>query len=240
VPDTPLVAIHQPNFFPWLGYFDKIARADVFVLLDNVQFSKTGGNWSNRVRLIVNGEAAWVTVPVIRNYHGVREIREMRIDESSGWRRKFLQNVRTNYARAAAFDAVFPFVERLVHTETDLLSEFNVTVIRAICGELQLPLAKLVLGSSLQAEGRATELLISMVRSVGGTAYLCGGGAGGYQDDQAFSAAGLRLVYQEFAHPSYEQRLPAFVPGLSIVDALMHCGFDGVRALLGTPGNQRH
>jgi hypothetical protein len=240
VPDGPLVAIHQPNFFPWLGYFDKIVRADVFVVLDTVQFSKTGGNWSNRVRLLVNDKPAWVTVPVARSYHGVREIREIRIDESSGWRRKLLQSLRTNYARAAAFDAIFPFVEGLVHTQTDVLWEFNVTAIRAICEALEVPAGKLVLGSSLRAEGQATDLLISLVRSVGGTAYLCGGGSGGYQDDQAFGAAGLGLVYQDFAHPEYEQRLPAFVPGLSIVDALMHCGFDGVRGLLHAAGSRRH
>jgi len=240
VNDGVVVAIHQPNFFPWLGYFDKIARADVFVLFDNVQFPKTGGNWSNRVRLLVNDEPAWVTVPIVRSYHGMREIREIQIDDSSGWRRKLLQSLRTNYARAAAFDAIFPFVEGLVQTPTESLSQFNVTAIRAICRELRLPEEKLVLGSSVAAQGRATDRLIAMVRTVGGTAYLCGGGAGGYQDDAAFGAAGLELVYQDFSHPSYEQQLPAFVPGLSIIDALMHCGFDRVRGLLAAAGDRRH
>jgi hypothetical protein len=81
-----LVAIHQPNFFPWLGYFDKLARADVFILLDDAQYPKTGGTWSNRVQLLINEKPAWVTVPVVRSYHGVRQIREMRIDEQRPWR----------------------------------------------------------------------------------------------------------------------------------------------------------
>src|ERR1041385_6733376 len=67
-----LVAIHQPNFFPWLGYFNKIARADIFIVLDNVQFSKTGGTWSNRVRLLLEGWPMWATLPVERSFHGVR------------------------------------------------------------------------------------------------------------------------------------------------------------------------
>src|SRR4051794_9997556 len=86
-----VVGLHQPNFFPWLGYFDKLVRADVFVLLDNVQFSKTGGTWSNRVRLLAGDAPTWITLPVVRAYSGVRLVREMQIDNRQPWRRKFLQ-----------------------------------------------------------------------------------------------------------------------------------------------------
>ena len=69
-----LVAIHQPNFFPWLGYFDKIRRADFFILLDDVQYPKTGaGSWSNRVKVMINGEGRWLTAPVDRSFHGTRK-----------------------------------------------------------------------------------------------------------------------------------------------------------------------
>src|SRR3954466_3489026 len=150
--DKPtVVAIHQPNFLPWLGYFDKIARADVFVVLDNVQFPKTGGTWSNRVKLLVSEKPSWVTVPVVRAFHGVREIRDIRIDDDSRWRHKVLQTLRTSYARAAAFDAVFPFVEGLLNTPTNSLVDFNLAAIRAICDELRLDHKKLVLSSSLPA-----------------------------------------------------------------------------------------
>src|SRR5262245_57551917 len=93
-----LVALHQPNFFPWLGYFDKLVRADVFVVLDNVQCSKTGGTWSNRVRLLGGDAPRWITMPVVRAYSGVRLVREMQIDNEQPWRRKFLQTLRTYYA----------------------------------------------------------------------------------------------------------------------------------------------
>ena len=87
---TGLVAIHQPNFLPWLGYFDKLARADVFVLLDDAQFPKKGGTWVNRARLLVSGRPDWVTVPVDRSYHGTRTIIEMQIDDARPWRRKLI------------------------------------------------------------------------------------------------------------------------------------------------------
>jgi WbqC-like protein len=234
MPLEMVVALHQPNFFPWLGYFDKLVRADAFVLLDNVQFSKTGGTWSNRVRLLAGDVPGWVTLPVIRAYSGVRLVREMQIDNRQPWRRKFLQTLRTDYARAKHFSAVFPEVARLVENDTDSLVDFNRHAITELCRLMEIDTNKVVLGSSLSVGGHATDLLVSTVRAVGGSTYLCGGGAEGYLEEEKFERAGLRLIHQHFLHPIYPQGAnDAFVPGLSCIDALMHCGFRGVRALLG-------
>jgi hypothetical protein len=228
-----VVAIHQPNFFPWLGYFDKIVRADTFVLLDNVQFSKTGGTWSNRVRLLGGAQPIWVTLPVVRAYSGVRLVREMQIDNRQPWRRKLLQTLRTYYAKADHFGAVFPEVARLVEYRTDSLLDFNRQAITELCRLMEIDTNKIVLGSSLNTDGHSTDLLVASVRAVGGSAYLCGGGADGYQDDDKFERAGLRLMYQDFLHPTYAQGAhDAFIPGLSCIDTLMHCGFRGTRELL--------
>jgi hypothetical protein len=227
-----LVAIHQPNFFPWLGYFNKIAAADVFLVMDNVQFSKTGGTWLNRVRLLVGGEPRWATMPVVRSYHGTRLVREMKIDNAGPWRAKLLKTVEASYRRAPHFAEVFPLVERLVRNPTDDLTSYNLSAITALVEALGLDSSKLRLGSALGAEGAATDLLVSMVEAAGGAAYLCGGGAGGYQEDEKFAARGLKLVYQDFAHPTYPQaNAGEFVPGLSVIDALMNCGFERTRAL---------
>lgn len=228
-----IVAIHQPNFFPWLGYFNKIARADLFLLMDNAQFPKTGGNWSNRVRLLVNREPQWVTVPVVRAYHGVRSVREMRINNDAPWRVKLIKTLKTNYNQAPFFQSVFPFLEELINNPTDMLSDYNTAAITSLAAALSMDSSKIIQGSTLGAEGSATDLLVSMVKAVGGTAYLAGGGAGGYQEDEKFDAAGIRLMVQEFKHPAYAQHKGGdFVPGLSIIDALMNCGFEETRALV--------
>jgi hypothetical protein len=228
-----VVAIHQPNFFPWLGYFDKLARADRFVLLDNVQFSKTGGTWSNRVRLLAADAAAWVTMPVVRAYSGVRLLSEMQIDDRQPWRRKFLQTLRTYYGRSKFFEQVFPEVARLIDHDTQSLVDFNHHAIIEVSRLLNIDTTDVVLGSSLRVDGQATDLLVSTVRAVGGSAYLCGGGSSGYLEETKFERAGIRLIYQDYVHPTYPQHgAHEFVPGLSCIDALMHCGFAGVRALL--------
>ena len=231
--ETRIVAIHQPTFFPWLGYFNKIARSDVFVVLDSVQFPKKGGTWSNRVKLLLNGQAGWVTMPVDRNYHGVRSYAEMGIDNSSSWRDKLGQTIRTNYGAATHFAEVFPSIEELIRNPTSRLTDYNLSAILYLAKALGVDTAKIVLASEIEAAGTGTDLLISITKGVNGTAYLCGGGASEYQQDEKFAAAGLDLIYQNFKHPVYEQaNTKEFVPGLSVIDVLMNCGFEGTAALV--------
>jgi hypothetical protein len=228
-----LVAIHQPNFFPWLGFFDKVARADVFVMLDSVQFAKTGGTWSNRVRMMIGGRAAWLTMPIVRSYHDVRTYREMLISDVAPWRAKHLKTIKLNYVAAPYFGEIFPVLQTLFATPTSGLAAFNEVVIRALCEGLQLDTGRLIQSSTLPVTGHATDLLIAIVQAVGGTAYLAGGLASVYQEDDKFAKAGIELIYQNFQHPTYPQvNSQEFVPGLSIVDALMNCGWQKTRQLL--------
>ena len=230
-----IVAIHQPNFFPWLGYFDKLARCDVFVVMDLVQFPKSGaGGWSNRVQLLSNGRARWVTMPVVRSYHGTRSIRETEISESEPWRERLLTFVEHEYAKAACVDEGLSLLRPLILDPSSSLCDYNTNAIRAVAAALGLPVARLVPMSALAHSGRATDLLISLVRAAGGDTYLCGAGSAGYLEPEKFAAAGIELVFQDFQHPEYRQvRAPTFVPGLSIVDALLNCGTAGTRALVG-------
>jgi hypothetical protein len=228
-----VVAIHQPNFFPWLGYFNKIARADFFLLMDNVQFPKKGGNWSNRVRFLINRQPMWVTMPVVRSYHSVRPIKEIQLDNNTPWRTKILRAVQTNYGRAPFYEQIFPFLTDLINNPTDSITDHNCFAIAAMSDAVKLDASRLIRGSTLDAEGHSTDLLINMVKAVGGTAYLCGGGASGYQEDEKFAAEGIELIYQNFQHPVYPQtNVDEFVPGLSIVDALMNCGFEDTGRLI--------
>ena len=200
--------------------------------MDNAQFSKTGGTWTNRVQMIVNGEPAWMTVPIDRAYHGVRTVREMKIGADTVWRTKMLRTIEHSYRRAPHFAELYPRLESWIGNPTSDLAEYNLSAIREICESLGLR-TPIVLGSSLELDGRAADLLIRMVGAVGGTAYLAGGGTAGYQEDDKFREAGIELIYQEFQHPTYSQlNTTSFQPGQSIVDALMTCGFEGTANLL--------
>jgi hypothetical protein len=228
-----VVAIHQPNFFPWLGYFNKLARADVFVVLDNVQFPKTGGTWMNRVRMSIGSSVDWASMPVVRSYHGLRLVCEMKINDETPWRKKLLRTLDQSYRQAPYFKEIYPLLKDLIENPTDHLLDFNLYSFSSIASAMGLKKAEIVLGSSLDVKGQATDLLIDIVKAVGGTTYLCGGGAGEYQEDEKFSTSGVQLEYQRFEHPTYPQKnFAKFYPGLSIIDALANCGLGKTYDLL--------
>ncbi len=228
-----IVAIHQPNFFPWLGYFAKIANSDVFVLFDDVQFPKKGGCWSNRVKLLISGEARWITAAIDRNYHGTRIIREMCFLTDIAWREKSLKSIESNYNRHPFYSETMDLIAPLLLSLEANIAEYNIYAITAIVLHLGLDIDKLKRSSALPHEGSSNELLCSLTQLVGGDTYMCGGGADGYQDEAVFNECGVALSHQRFAHPVYPQRgREDFVAGLSIIDAAMNLGWSGVGQLL--------
>jgi len=222
-PDIPIrpskiVAIHQPNFFPWLGYFDKIRRADVFILLDDVQIQKTGSSWVNRVKLNINNEARWITCPILRT-EGVQAIHEVKIDDRQPWREKLLKSIEQNYRKAPNFQALRPTIEGWIHQETDNLADFNITVIQEVMQLLGLT-TPLIRHKDLNTSLHSTPMLVEIVKATGGTTYLCGGGADRYQEDHLFEEAGITLEYQGFKPSSYGNP-QQYLPGLSVLDFLL-------------------
>ncbi|RPI15678.1 MAG: wbmP [Ignavibacteriae bacterium] len=227
------VAIHQPSFFPWLGFFDKIKKADIFVILDNVQFPKTGGFWANRVKILISGRPDWMTMPIIRSYSGLRNINEMEINNLTPWREKLLKTIEINYKKAEHFNRVFPIIRDLLNFQTDSLLEYNLNTINAFRSILEIKKPDFYLASSLNTSGKATELLVSIVKAVNCNEYICGGGAANYQVDEKFEAENITLTHQNFVSPVYKQfNTEKFESGLSIIDVLFNCGIPGVKKLL--------
>lgn len=220
-----LVAVHQPNFLPWLGFFDKLVRADRFVILDSVPLQLTGGNYTNRVRMIVNGAPAWITMPLRRGYLARSRIDLADVVDEPTWRRKARSTIAQSYARAPFFELAMPIVDSILEMQTASLFEINMAGIVAVATALKLPVDKIVRSSELNVDGHSNELLANLVQAVGGNSYLAGLGAGDYQDDRVFAERNITVCYQNYLQPSYPQiGVSEFVPGMSAIDALMNCG----------------
>jgi hypothetical protein len=230
-----IVGIHQPNFFPWLGYFDKLNKSDVFILLDDVQFPRRGaGAYSNRVKLLISGEPRWITASIERKFQGTRNINEMILHSDVAWRSKIIKTIETNYKKTKFFDSFFPFLQNLILNPEENLALFNSKAIHSICKKLGLDTGKISKSSNLDHQGDSNQLLISLTRAIGGSTYMSGsGGASSYLDETAYSQAGITLRHQAFVHPQYSQHnSTVFQPGLSIIDPIMNLGFDETRQLL--------
>ena len=231
-----LVAIHQPNFFPWLGFFDKVARSDVFVFFDDVQYSKTGGTWSNRVRLLIGGDSRWVTAAIDRSFSGTREILDMNFLSEIPWRQKMLRSLEVNYRRCSFYPETMGLIEPLILNKESNVARYNILVVTKIAEHLGIDSGKIARASEFNIGSVSNERLCDLTLQVGGNAYMCGAGAEGYQDELVFEQRGVKLVNQDFIHPNYSQVGGGeFISGLSIIDAAMNLGWDGVRRLLREP-----
>ncbi len=217
------IAIHQPQYLPWLGYFDKIDQVDCFVLLDDVQFKKN--EWQNRNRIKTAAGWQWLTVPVL--HHSSQRICDVKINPTVPWARKHLQALISNYAAAPFFDLHRPFFEDLYAREWDSLLDLNLSTITYLVEALGIR-TKQVLASSLPLPPgvEATDRLVAICQALEADTYLSGAGGRGYLDHPRFEEAGVRVTFQTFQTKPYPQRFGAFVPDLSVVDVLFNCNGD--------------
>jgi len=224
-------AIHQSHYLPWLSYWHKAASADVFVVLDDVQYTKN--DWQNRNKIKGPGGPLLLTVPV---FHRIgRTIAETEIDAARGWARKHREAVRLSYAKAPFFERYFPALDGLYARGWRRLGEVNEAFFSWAAGALGLR-TRVVKSSDLGVGGVANERLIAICGAVGSDVYLSGRRAAEtYLKPEAFAAAGVGLEIQHWSCPVYPQGHPAagFVPDLSIVDLLMNAGDRSLDVLKG-------
>lgn len=220
------VTIHQPQFLPWLGYLDKIDQADVFIVLDTVQFKKN--EWQNRNRIRTATGWQWLTVPVLQ--HSGQRIDEVAINPTVGWRHQHLRALEMHYARAPFRDQYFPDLRSLYEQRWDKLCDLNLAVIRWLLQEFGIA-TPVRSASEWAAREEPTDRLVDLCRAVGATHYVAGPGADSYMDKPRFEASGLRLEIQAFQHPVYRQVYEPFEPNLSAIDLLFSQGPDSLATL---------
>ena len=191
-----IVSIHQPNFAPWLGYYQKIIQSDLFVLLDDVQYTK--GGYQNRVCLSLNeGQEQWLTCPVQTKGRFLQATRDVQFASDSSWRRKHLRMLNVRYHRTSNFVQLWPWLENLYLDETVSLCSFNTNLIEWTLRVLGVS-RKIVLSSEFSSEKSSTDRLVQLVDAVGGDVYLSGSGGRNYLDEEKFKAKNIDLKFSKF------------------------------------------
>ncbi len=215
-----IAAIHQPQFIPWLGYFDKMDSSDVFVFLDNVQYKKN--EYQNRNRLRTSGGWQWLTVPT--RYKFPQKINEVQVNNSADWRKKHMQSLRTNYGGSLYYDNYIGHFTGVYQSEWELLSQLSiesVILLKELLGiKTEVAIASEMSGLSDEPNQR----LIDICKKVGADTYLAGTDGIKYMDIDRFSDAGIQVTFQDFNHPVYSQVFDGFEYYMSAVDIIFNCG----------------
>jgi len=222
-----IVAIHQPNFIPWFGYFHKIKSCTDFVFLDDVAFSRNA--MINRVKIKTRkGGKTYITVPIV--HKNLNSIDNVRIADFS--MKKILSVIEYNYRDTDYFRDIFPWIKDMI-LNWEYLRDMNIFIIKKICESLKIDV-DFWCSSNLEYDDklRRTDRLIDIVRSLNGDTYLSGNGSGAYLEKHKFDEGGVKLIFQNLTYPTYPQKYNDFVSGLSILDMLMNIGVEETRKFL--------
>lgn len=217
-----ITAGHQPNYLPWLGYFDKMSKCDVFIIEDNVKYEHNG--YINRNRIKTSHGVKWLTVPI---EHTGRQmpINEVRIANNGqpDWEKCHLLSLRHHYVHAPYWKKYSDLFEETYSKKWTLLIDLNMFLIKGIMKFLNID-KPLLMASSLSVCGKKNELVLAQCKALKADKQLSGSGARAYMDVKRFEDEGISVVFQDFKHPVYRQLYGEFVPNLSVVDYLFCTG----------------
>ena len=226
-------AIHQPHYFPWVGYFDKMAKADVFVLLDQVQFEKGSQMIRNKI-IDTNGEPKFITISGETSSFLNKEYREITTKDTDVWTEKHLNVIKNYYRKAPAISELLPIVESFLSKDYGTVCEWTCASIETI-RELLAIKTPIIFQSSIDYDHQCkrSNLVYAICNAIGADTYFSGRGASvEYLDREKFAENGVRIVFQDFVHPVYPQiNTHEFIPGISILDMLFNCGIEESRRI---------
>ncbi len=213
------VVILQPGYLPWLGYFDQMARADVFVHYDDAPLDRHG--WRNRNRIKTAQGIRWLTVPV--HASGQPPMREVRIDESSPWRRKHIETLRQAYARAPYAREWLGAIETILARPHRFLMDLDLAFVELLRGAFGID-TPVRFSSEMKATGDRNGRLIGICREAGADRFLEGDAGHAFIDEPRFADAGVSVRFHAYRHPTYRQLHGSFASHISAIDLLLNEG----------------
>lgn len=213
------VAIHQPHYLPWPGYFNKIIKCDIFVFLDDVQYKKN--EWQNRNRIKSAKGAIWLTIPV--HYRFGQKINEVEIDNKIFWEKDHIKTIKINYQKSPFFKDFFPVIEELLSKRYNKLVDINIASVETILRYLGIE-RKIIRSSIFKVEENKTDRLVSICKKLSADIYISGIGAKEYLEEKKFEKENIKVEFQNYSTPIYTQMYGEFIPNLSIIDMIFNIG----------------
>ena len=218
--NTKKVAILQSNYIPWKGYFDLIAKADVFVIYDEVQYTKN--DWRNRNMIQTASGLQWITIPV-RQERLVQKIYESKV-VIDNWAKKHVATLQGNYAKAVHFKSYKDQIFSLYENQSNFISEVNVTLIRGICKILGIG-TEIIDSRELNLEGDRNNRLLEACKKLNAKTYISGPAARSYLDVDLFNKEGIEIFWMDYSnYKEYKQVFEPFQHSVTVLDLIFNTG----------------
>jgi hypothetical protein len=217
-----IVGILQPGYLPWLGFFEQMYRSDIFVIYDDVQYDKE--SWRNRNRIKTVNGAQWLTVPVLIKFNEHTLINEVKINNEANWRKKHLFSIRQNYSKAPYYRLYSSIFEEAYATDWEYLIDLDIHFIFKLAEVIGIDTGKITRSSTLGVIGDRIERLIKICKKFNADTFYEGASGKNYVEKEAFSKEGIRVIFQDYRHPIYDQLYGDFIPYLSVIDLLFNQG----------------
>jgi len=228
-----IITIHQPEHLPWLGLLNKISKADLFVILDSVQYEKN--YFQNRNKILGTNGVQWISIPVSNKGHMDGSIATTTIandPKNAKWREKYLQTIKQSYAKYPYFNEVYPIIEDAINTDTELLADINIKIIKAFCDALDIH-PQYVRSKDLDIVGLKSDLILDICKKTNADVYIAGPSGRDYLDMKSFGDNGVVVKFNDYHHPTYAQRkTQEFQSHLSSLDLFMNVGFKEAKKII--------
>lgn len=224
-----ILTAHQPVYLPWLGLFHKIASSDVFISFDQVQYQPK--DWNNRNKIKTPNGDIWLTVPVLRKGYLEKKICDIEINNDNSWSRKHWKSIRTVYAKAPYFSRYADFFESTYQKEWKTLVELNIYMLKWFVDTLGIDV-QIHSAGEWDFKGLKSDLVLNMCQQLKADDYIFGAEGQSYADLESFKQAGIKVHFQQYNHPTYQQMHGEFISHLSIVDLLFNCGDSSLDILM--------
>lgn len=227
------IAIHQPHYFPWIGYYDKMAKVDAFVLLDEVQFEKGSQMIRNRI-IDTNGEVKYLTISGDTSNFLDKEYKELKTINNNAWTEKQMNMIRNYYRKAKGLNELLPIIQQFFSSNYQTICSWTCESI-LLAKKLLAIDTPIIFQSNIDYDRnkRKSDLVNAICNALGADVYFSGkGGSVDYLDRNSFEESGIDIEFQEFSHPQYKQvNSKEFQRGLSILDLLFNCGIEEAKSI---------
>ncbi|QWE16950.1 WbqC family protein [Polynucleobacter sp. AP-Nino-20-G2] len=224
-----ILTAHQPCYIPWLGFFQKLASADLFIYLDEVQYQVN--DWNNRNRIKTHQGAMWLTVPILRKNHLNKKIKDVEINASEPWGKKHWKSIQNAYSKAPFFYRYSEFFADTYDKKWYSLVDLNRYMLGWFLETLKIQV-EVRPASNYQFVGRKGDLVLDICKQLHAEKFIFGALGRDYADLEVFKREGIETVFQDYAHPIYSQLHGEFTPNLSVIDLIFNCGDESKDILL--------